>query len=285
MVMRALFGITLLGALIALSACQFVPHPIFPDAKPVNATNDGETAVSEGLLLRGERVVYAVRVLPAVAGQNQLLYLEVEVLNKRANVSITAHDFLGRAYAQSNSPDFFEPVVAGPALVVTGDPPMTAQATQVDVICRGPCILQPAQAGIVFLKIENTGIVSTDYRLFAFTEVYADVNEPTNNTNSGRVEFSGLVRGALETLDDVDFYVTQEPVRSIRITGAPTVTVAPRAALFNDDTGGDLGDITAGTDNDERIFSTPIRVRIQVSSANDRAGPSGSSFYQITTAP
>ncbi|MBS3933848.1 MAG: hypothetical protein KGZ35_05780 [Truepera sp.] len=281
--MKGLFGVLLLGALIALPACQL---PIFPGATWVDATNDGARVVSTDLLSSGERVVYAIRISPAVAGQNQLLYLEVEVLNERANVSITAHDFLGRAYAQSDSPDyFFEPAVSRTALAATGEPPMTAQGIGVEAFCRGPCILQPAQVGIVFLKIENTGIVSTDYRLFAFTEVYADVNEPTNNTNSGRVEFSGLVRGALETLGDVDFYVTQEPVRSIRITGAPTVTVAPRAVLFNDDTGGDLGDITAGTGNYERIFRTPIRVRIQVFSGNDRAGPSGSSFYEITTTP
>jgi len=277
--MKALFLVMALGLLIALAACQF-PHPIFPDAKSATATNDAETAVASGLLGRGEKVVYAVRVPSAVVNQGPLLYLEVRALNTAAQIEITAHDFLGKAYAHSDSPDYFlEPRTA---LAVTGEPSLTAQAIVPTVSCRGPCILQPAQLGIVYLEISNTSIHDTRYDLYAFAEAYWDVNEPGNDTLDGAVAIpvGETVRGALETLGDIDYFVTAVPVSSVSISGL--MTVEPTAVLRDFDTGATLGTISFGS---SRPVDPPARVLITVDSGNDLAGPSGSSFYDITTTP
>ena len=280
--MKVVFRVLALGALSALAACNFLPHPIFPDATRVTATNDATAPIATGQLLVDEEVVYAIFVPSAVVNQRPLLYLEVEVLNLLAEVEITAHDLLGRAYAQSDSPDHFSaPVVSGRALSADGDAPMAVQSIVPTILCRGPCILQPAEVTTVYLKIRNTGFDSTNYNLYAFTEAYSDTNEPINNTLGGAVEFGGSIQGALETLDDVDFYLTARPVRSIRIAG-PTgpVTVLPTAVLTDYVTGASRGEVAPGT---TITFEPPVRVQMRVSSDNDRAGPSASSFYEITT--
>lgn len=282
--MRALFGIMLLGALIALSACQFVPHPIFPDAKPVTATNNATEVVSDGLLKRGERVVYAVQIPAALVRERALLYLEVEALNPAARIEVTARDLLGRVYAHSYSPEyfFFAPAVSRTALVATGELSLTTQAIEPTVACRGPCVLQPAPVMPIYLEIINRGFSETRYNLYAFRDVYWDVNEPGNDAESGAVEIPAgrAAQGALETLGDVDFFVTAGPVSRVHLAGTMTVEIEPTAVLSDFVTGARIATITAGANAD---ISPPRRVLIRVYSGNDLAGPSGSSFYEITT--
>lgn len=276
--MKALFRVMALGLLIALASCQF-PHEV---PRTATATNDAETEVSSGLLRSGDTVVYLVRVPSAVANQGPLLYLELEAINTEARIEITAHDLLGNPYARSRSSEyFFDP--AG-TLAMAGEPSLTAQTIAPTVSCRGPCILQPARMGVIRLEVRNASIHDTRYNLYAFAEAFWDVNEPGNDTEQGAVVIpvGGTVQGALETLGDVDYFVTAGPVRSVRITSVPTNTVEPTAVLSDFVTGARISTITAGA---SAYFETPKRVLIQVSSGNDLAGPSGSSFYNITTTP
>lgn len=284
--MKVVLRVMALGGLVALTACALLPNPIFPDATRVTVDNDRygpTTPIASDLLLVGEEVVYAVRVPQAAVNQGPLLYLEVEALNPLTDVEVTAYTALGAAYAQSSNPAYFTGVSTASALAAEDSAALAVQSITPTVSCRGPCILQPATATTVFLKIANTGIDSTNYKLYAFTEPYWDEHEPANNVPGGAVEFDGLVQGALETLGDVDYFVTAGPVSSIRIEGS--AVVAPRAKLTDAITGGELGTITAGTAKNEEIFSEPKQVRVRVVSGTNRAGPSASSFYEISTTP
>jgi len=135
----------------------------------------------------------------------------------------------------------------------------------------------------IFLEIINRGFSETRYNLYAFTGGYWDVNEPSNDTERGAVVITaGGAQGALETLGDVDYLVTAGPVSRVHLAGTMTVEIEPTAVLSDFITGARIATITAGASAD---ITPPRRVLIRVDSGNDLAGPSGSSFYEITTTP
>ncbi|MBA2665953.1 MAG: hypothetical protein H0U69_02835 [Trueperaceae bacterium] len=102
--------------------------------------------------------------------------------------------------------------------------------------CFGPCISRAAPAGLshVYVRVTHLGFSSETVPFYAYTETFIDEEEPVNNAPSGAVSVSTTdsYRGALETLDDVDWiFFEQDGV--VGLTQRPEYDVLPILVLFD----------------------------------------------------
>lgn len=203
-----------LAIIFTVTGCQFTTiDGRFSGAERVFASAERNPLDVE-TLAAGASTIYAVTVpreLARFGDQQGILYIEI---NEPIEMQVYNND--GTPYAWSVSQQVFFP----------GRPPTTGlslapQAIVVTPIgCVSTCVLMPALPGTVFVQITNDTDDLRTFTLFAYTEAPVDPFEPNNRVSSAAPIARGTFEGALETVNEQDFFrITESGM--LRLTVVP----------------------------------------------------------------
>lgn len=275
-----------LAALLLLAGCvTTVPDPSpppgpFPNAAGAALGADNAPAVS-GDAGPGAADVYKLTLPADLANTNGLLYAEAVPGTGAAPdaLSLTLFDSTGTAVLASSSADFFGPGPA-PSAARIGAARVGAQAITVTRVCNGPCVLArvpqtPNQEDVFYVRVEATQ--SAPYALYLFTGSFADTGEPANDERNTAVTVTGSETGALETLNDSDWYRSSAAATRVTLNSS-AAALSPRAEIFLED-GTSVASVPAG----QPFVSTlaPQRFLVRVFADTPRAAVAGVSTYNL----
>ena len=166
---------------------------------------------------------------------------------------------------------------------------LDTQGIAIDISCRGPCIILDYVPGTYYVEVRNSGSSTASYDLFSFTDAYQDEGEPGND-DCGPVSSTGISidpndedQGAIETIGDVDCYDSGGDVTSVTFAGGPNLAFGLVATVYSADGATELASLSAAPGGSpESVTLTPARtVIVKVEAAEDRAGPSQNSQYEV----
>jgi hypothetical protein len=298
------------------------PDGPWETATEVTAVADPTTAVRSGDSVAGNDPRYYVVNIPAALSQ-PLVYIELaNVSGGEAIVEVFTAARPRVSAIASRSPAWFGATDAVLALADDELEAVDLEAQFVTINCRGPCVILDnvfaGEEASVYVRVNTTGTGTVRYDLHAFDDAYGDPGEPPVSDcqdfpslslqapSSGAVfeptgagspnpilepdsitvepEPGFLYRGALETLDDIDCYVTAVGVNRVELTtAADNAGIFIRAEIFDAETNAPL-DVIGVTPGDRVSASGPLDnrpVKIRVYSSNRRAGPSATSWYEL----
>jgi len=253
---------------VALTWQYFRAEPVIH----VNATTDAMNPVSTVQIPAHSHVNIAINVDAAAAAAGAALWVE---LDGSLPLQVEWDEVL---YYSENSYQFgLSPVF--PWTAAAADP----LAIQVMAICRGSCVIVESDAATAFVTVWNPNYSSESVSLFAFTEAFHDLGEPSNDTRSGAltIDATSGESGALETVGDVDYFVmsgADGEEFSLLFTAPGSVhtlfTVETAAGDYKEGplTSGASADVVAGD-------------YIRVEASGPFAGASVSSLYFIEVLP
>jgi hypothetical protein len=242
-----------------------------PPARYVGATPSSDQAVDSLALLPGENVIYGVTV---PGGRPPALFLEVD----NAGVELEVYNEDGTFFDMSASPSFF---FAGDRTqaVTPGDAALQSVATLTR--CIGPCVIRRtrAQSETVFVRLVNTTGSTVSYQFYAYTRSFDDENEPNNGTRANAVPFSSDEAGALETLEDQDwFQVTSSG--TLTFTAQQGSLIEHRVAVYESSTTSKVLHVLEPGDSVNVIGGNILQV--YADPASNKAGPSATSAYYFS---
>jgi hypothetical protein len=214
------------------------------------------------------------------------LYFE---LVASADVRITLFSQTGGAIATSDNPTYFSESNQGLAL--------SPQAIATSSVCRGPCIIVPKSSSGFVLTIENRSPLSTSYDLYIYNENLTDTLEDSEDCDPSFVRGSlspaievippePIVR-AIETLGDRDCFYSQDfNVREVTLATFNSTAIEVELDVYQVRSSVStrfVGSLSAGPGREDDVLTLDPNypVLIIAKSGNERAGPSGSSRYQV----
>lgn len=152
---------------------------------------------------------------------------------------------------------------------------LNAQGISINTFCRGSCVYQnAASVATVFAKVENKSASPVSFDLFAYSEAYSDTGEPANNTVVTAPELKDADSGALEVLDDVDYYRVGK-AGTLRFVSSNEV-VSPRAQILSAN-----NDLIA-TLEPNQIQVVSVGMVVKVFASTERAAAASVSRYILT---
>lgn len=266
-----------------LAACQVTFVPFDPDvAATINAQDSSEpTARHSGVALAsGQSVYYEVRVPTA----RDLLYGEADGNGLRVRWLSAG----GSTLAVSQSPRWFVSSTAqlstsdlGDAEVATAE--IGPRAIDVAFDCFGPCAAIAPTGSRYYLEVRNQSPVTQVFDLYVYTFDANDLNDRGSNSNQTAANAtpfgaSDNPSGAIELVGDVDWFrYTGGTARTLRFSVQDELL--DLVLEFEVD-----GAIVEGT-LDGLTTNLYPNDRFRIYSASGRAGPSGTSRYNLSVLP
>jgi hypothetical protein len=250
----------------------------------VTTIGSAETpSINDGILAGASRKTYIIQASSNLG--KDALYFE---LVSDASLKITLYGQSGRAIATSDNPNYFSEDDSSLAL--------TSQAITVSSICRGPCIIVPKSSNGFVLTIENQTPNAATYDLYIYNENFTDTLEDSESCNppftnpllSPAIEIippDPIVR-AIETVNDVDCFYSEAKAGEVTLATFESTALRVEVDVYQVRSSVDtrfVGSLSAGPGQDDDIltFSPNYPVLIIAKSGNGRAGPSGSSRYEV----
>lgn len=151
----------------------------------------------------GSTNYWTINVPADVAASGKALFIDVF---PRVDVplQLTVYNADRTPFASSTSNRFFAP---GETAFAT--PQVLAPAAIVpeqSSTCLGACVIQSAKPGILFVKVTNPQTTAVTYDLYAFVANFADDGEDANDQLNSAISLSTTQLGAIEELNDIDYY-------------------------------------------------------------------------------
>lgn len=252
-------------------------------AQAVSVGSPNTPSVNNGILAGASSQTYIIR----ASNQNKdALYFE---LVSSAGFRITLFSQSGGAIATSDNPTYFSESNQGLAL--------STQAITTSSVCRGPCIIVPKSSSGFVLTIENRSPLSASYDLYIYNENLTDTLESSEDCDPSFVRSSlgpaievippePIVR-AIETLGDRDCFYSQDfNVREVTLTTFNSTALEVELDVYQVRSSVStrfVGSLSAGPGREDDVLTLDPNypVLIVAKSGNGRAGPSGSSRYQV----
>ncbi|MCA9838648.1 MAG: PKD domain-containing protein [Trueperaceae bacterium] len=237
-----------------------------PADETLTITGDGDPnspIKTEVTLAGGASRVFQIDV---PSGSKEALVVE---LNQPLQLGLYKNDGFKSLFATSSSADFF---AAGESGLSKS---LESQSISILVTCRGSCVYQSA-VGVTraFAKVTNQNASQVTFNLFAYVDDFGDKDEPENDAAANAFAIDSSNSGALETINDVDFYrVTTAGL--LKLTAAQTV-VSPRAQIL------DASNNLIATLEPEGTQAVEVGMIVKVFSGNSRAAASSVSQYFLT---
>lgn len=239
-------------------------------ANTVEVTTEDNVPVASGTLEAGESITFTATTSSSTANAGDLTYFEVTTQEDTSPIEIQVFNPDGSPYAFSTSPEFFAPLTT----TVTAASFLTPSAIVVEKSCRGPCVLQATEVGTVEVVLRNDTNSALVYELYAYVDNYGDAGEPVNDDRTGATSLGASETGALETVNDEDFFEVMQG-GTLTLSTQTGVAIALRAEII-----GSTGSVdTIGPDESFPVLTGDI---IRVYSDSGRAGPSSTSTYTLT---
>lgn len=239
--------------------------------------------INDGILAGASSKTYIIQASSNLS--KDALYFE---LVSDASLKITLYGQSGRAIASSDNPNYFSEDDSSLAL--------TSQAITVSSICRGPCIIAPKSSNGFVLTVENQSAIAATYDLYIYNENFTDTledNEPcdppfTNLLLSPAIEIippDPIVR-AIETVNDEDCFYSEAKAGEVTLATYDSTALRVEVDVYQVRSSINtrfVGSLSAGPGQDDDIltFEPNYPVLIIAKSGNGRAGPSGSSRYEV----
>jgi len=275
MLRRSLRLAGLVAALLAVAGCQItiVPAPLPTVSGVLTAqTTLNPTAQITGVLAPDEVRYYRVD----VPNPSDLLYVEAVGSGLQVSLRTSGNSLLG----VSTSPRYFAASVGLLALAADeGDQALEAASLVTAFVCQGPCVaLRSPGIASYLMRVENLSGSSRNFSLFAYTIPVNDTFEPNGSRASATVlPSTGNYRGAIEWLGDEDWFVYTGPSSANLFLVFTPFDVDLGLRLEVVDCAGCPVLGTPGQNVVGLLQGDVLRVR----SAAGRAGPAGSSGYDI----
>jgi hypothetical protein len=213
------------------------------------------------------------------------LYFE---LVSSASFRITLFSQSGEAIATSDNSTYFSASDSSLAL--------SSQGITTSSICRGPCLIVPKSNNGFVLTIENRSALNASYDLYIYNEDFTDTledSEPCNPTFSDlslspAIEIippEPVVR-AIETVGDKDCFYSEAKAGEVTLATYSSTAIKVEVDVYQVRSSINtrfVGSLSAGPGQDDNIltFDPNYPVLIIARSGNGRAGPSGSSRYEV----
>lgn len=164
-----------------------------------------QPSVSSFVLEPGEDRLYRVRT-PVSDEAALFVYLN-------RDLPLYLYSGSGSLFATSRSSTYFAAGQGGLALAASGGGG-TADALEPQVVetqtCPGSCIIADNPgSGNVFVRVHNPTSSTRSFTLWAIVTDFADENE-TAATRSQPVSVFGTEEGAIETIDDEDYFIVED---------------------------------------------------------------------------
>ena len=263
-----------LGAALLLSACDISigpggpPTPRQPDIT-TDATQDPEAVAANLTVPPNSELLIGVSVPPTLSGA--ALYIELG-----ANLELGVYDANRSLLASSRSGAFFARGNGGLSPAADLQP----QSVDTNIQCRGSCVILPAAShSTVYAIVRNRSGSQVTTPLFAYTDVFQDLNEPSND----RIDTAPFIAinvglgesGAIETIGDRDYW--RISTGGTLLFSAANDAVELRAAVFD----------AAGQQVGQVFFpGSPITMNagevLGVWALDDRAAASANSRYDLS---
>jgi PKD domain len=242
--------------------------------------------VTEVLLESGTSKTFIIKNTNGLS--KNALYFEVVSSN---SLRLTLYNQNGERLATSDNPLYFSRASSSGNV-------LEAQAIENSSICRGPCVIVSRQNQGFVLTLENEGAGTATYDLFLYEDNVTDGlenNEPCDPTfslsNSALspaitiIPPDPIVR-ALETLNDKDCFYSEAKAGEVTLATYDSTALKVVVDVYQVRSSVDLrsvGSLSAGPgrDNDVLTFDPSYPVLIIARSGDGRAGPSGSSRYEV----
>lgn len=285
-------GLLLITLIVLISACDVTvtvtPSEPFPneekEAISANSSFDDDPVVEGLRLTSGETIVYKVSVSSSVASNSDVIYFDAGTPSGDG-VEVTAYSVSSSnkttALYGSTDQDWFG-LADDPDLNLSS---VSAQAVEAQKACSGPCLVVPAPSGKGDAYFRVTAKRNTELTLYVFGTTYSDENEPQND---GRANATIVTRdvdnvlsdqGAIETIDDVDWFESGENVATVKFS-ASNDALGLRADVYNT-AGTKLTTLSDGARYDLPL-SEPLQVlQVRVYSQESRAAASADAIYSV----
>ncbi len=225
----------------------------------------------------GNRARFVRLSFPSAPGAD-LRYVEIAGSNLEPHVRLEVMDG-GAVVGYSNRRDLFASSVS--ALALDAGLELSAQTVDQSAIglvwnCEGPCVATAYRPGEVIARIVNTSSTARTVSVYGYGTAEGDLNEPNDRMQDATEvlipQAGGFVIGAIERLDDVDYF---------RLTcGAGVADL--RLTLDSDF----RGDIVMRVPGGQSVLPGTARVVdcdsvVSVYTRDGTAGPSAASRYRI----
>lgn len=288
--------LALLSLCLMLVACQvtIIPNPepeepfdgrtptevAFASGKP---TSTDDAVLRDVALDAGDPLLLLISLDAAQAAANDLVYVMVD-----GDVLVTAYDVENnreRAVLASSDADWYGlPDDPDLATASAGVAPATIDVGR-SVVCIGPCLARAAPSTAAEFYVEVVALSDTSADVYAFAETYTDTEEPNDSSFDAQlVTISagfGETLGAIELLDDRDWYGSGSAVNRVLVSDVPASNPAlDFQARVYDSSGAFLADVPLNTCFDPPDAGTE-QLFVEVRVVNDRAAASSASDYRV----
>jgi hypothetical protein len=268
------------------------------------------TAVADPTLSRtiritvGQEINFSSPDVPSASGILELNTRKTYIVRNLSNLSkdafffeavsmtpltLTLFNQNGEAIATSNNPRYF-------SRVRNTDNLLAPQAITTSSICRGPCITVPRRNEGFVLTIENNDAISAAYDLYLYNENLTDTledDEPCSPPFSSPLLTPAIeiippepIVRAIETLNDKDCFYSEAKAGEVTLATFESTAIKVELEVYQVRSSVNtrlVGTLLAGPgrENDILTFDPSYPVLIVARSADGRAGPSGSSRYEV----
>lgn len=209
---RALMLVSVAAAAIVLAACNVTVTPPGPPANTIDVTanmSPNTPVTNQAVAVSpGQSQVFRVA-LPGNVTSADLIYIE---LDKEVELEVLPSAFTSVIYS-SNSAAMFASGRLGiqnlDAVTLT-DAGIESQTVTTPVTCRGSCVLVEGNtmSDPFYVRVRNDGGSATSVSLYVYGDVYADDNEPVNDSTNTAPALVAFDAGAIETVNDFDLWRT-----------------------------------------------------------------------------
>jgi len=268
-------------AALVLAACTVtveVPGPP-EDAISLTATSHAAVAIDPGrTYAAGEEKVFHITV-PSNVGAEDLLYIELN-RDLRLEVRPAGTSYPNVSYS-STSHRSFGSGLTGLSSAAAG---IDGQAITAPVTCRGSCVILEAPASEFYVRVVNTsGVAANGVNLYVYGDVYNDEYEPGNDSVGGAVLVNFNDSGAIETVNDVDWW-------RVDFTGQlafDSVTDGIDVEAYITDASGNPIPAVGGPYHSGDVLNVVSgdRIRVWASSSTEAAASSFSTYYLENLTP
>lgn len=267
---RILFPV--LGAVIALvlAGCTITIEPVIPpNAVKVTANENPNTPVYGDSLSAGAAEVFEITIPQAVQDGYDVVYVE---LDTDIELELRAANYAS-VLMSSNSSEYFGRYSTGLQAL---DADLDSQAITSLVNCRGSCVIFEPTSSTYYARVKNDSGAPASYELYVFGDVLQDDTEPANGSRGSAptLVVGSNVSGAIETINDVDFWYVSGSGTIAFDAGSPALSLEAHALDSN-------GVVVAGPYTSGDQFEVFNGEYVRVRSVTERAAASAKSVYYL----
>lgn len=193
---------------VVLAACNVTITPPGPPANTIDVTanmNPSASVAGPVAISPGQSQVF--RVAPGAAVNADLVYVE---LDRDIELEVLPTSYQSVIFSANDRSRFARERFGIQSVDAATEQGLESQAVLTNITCRGSCVIQRGSSvsGEFFVRVRNDSGTTSNVSLFAYGDSFGDGTEPANNSTATAPVLGAFDSGAIETVGDVDFWLT-----------------------------------------------------------------------------